>query len=1009
LVANILSKKWKKIMLKIINKLSQKIFNLLKIIVCTIFLLISTVDYLFAQEAKYSGAGRVRSCPKGSSGKIEVEPMEGIKIIDPKDIEFSMGNEVCRGLIALFYADVKVSISAMNLVCNGSANVRIFPSPVQDALDLTKASTKVSTNSACGVSYLNALRSYTTAIVSFSVINAIARSKMSLVKLCGSGWVAPNEEDYLINLPEEESVNNMAIKSIIANGGPLSLTMVNDDTRIEDDQYRQYVYNGKEYIDDTDQGEKCYDATQDKTAGGEYPLQRYYLRGSLPGNFVCKKYLIASGQDKNGNRLSAERVKDIRKSYECCIKRSKQFVCIEEGGTKKFCAAGSKCSINNVTYETWFENNQRLICVKSYSLCPFNFYLEGGASYCDKFCDGVYENNKCNLPKHTSNSRYLNAQEWNELLKQGKCGLSSGVYTISGTPISEVRDSDCTLNKKAGKCRNYCQYMRHCTVAVDSSLKPPSSITSPFFSQACIDFVGDSKNTLTYEGGLAGSMTNFSAPIAQCFKETMENLFYNRVGHTRCSNSQELPTNDGQCFSAGSTDASYLAGRGFIYKRGTYVSSQSIFGNIQNKMSGIAMFALVLSMTLFGISILMQKTDVADKKTIMIYLLKFSIICFFSLGEAWQGFFFKSVYDIPADLGTMVFNIRTPFGSRSLDKMDGCQFGLITSQNGEIIDNTNVEGQNRQIYPDGKRYLSMFDTMDCKVAKYLGIGVNGSVANIVIIILASLFTGPIGIYFCLAVLIFGLMILAMTIHAIYIFITSAISIIIFVFISPLIFPMLLFEKTKSIFDEWLKELLGFCIQPMLLFAYIGLAISVIDMTLVGSASYTGSNPKTLNCNQYCVKFDGNIDTNILNCTDARDILVNPLDDSALCLINIDSKSFSSYPGLEVIGVSLIALKNLFEDPTKTPMRILTILKAVLVVFLLYKFLDEIPGIAEQITSGSSMQISKVDAFKMFNAINWAVQGFVKRAKGGSIKLGGTIKEQVEESNKKIKEFNKDEK
>jgi len=993
-------------MLGTINKLSQKIFNLLLIIVGAIFLLIATTNYLFAQEAKYGGVGRVRSCLKSSSGKIEVEPMEGIKITDPKDIEFSLGNEVCRGLVALFYGDVKLSIGAMNLACNGSIKTRIWPSPIEDAVDLARASVKITSSPACGASFSNAMRSYTTSIVSFTVINGIAKDRMGRVKLCGSGWVAPNEEDYLLNLSEEESINNMEIKNIIANGAKQSLSTAENTTSKDDDFYRQFVYNGKEYVDDTDQGEKCYDATQEKNDTGNYPLQKYYLRGSLPGNYVCKKYLIASGQDKNGNKLSTDRISDIKKSYECCIKRSKQFLCIEDGATKKFCSAGSRCTINDVSYELWYENNQRLICAKSYSLCPYNFYLEGGASYCDRFCDGVYENNKCNLPKHTSATRYLNSQEWNELLKQGKCGLSSGVFTASGSPISEIRDSDCTLNKKAGKCRNYCQYMRHCTVAVDSGLKPPSSITSPFFSQACIDFVGDSKNTLTYDGGLAGSITNFSAPIAQCFKETIENLFYNRVGHSRCSNTAELPTKEGVCSSAGDSDASYLAGRGFVYKAGSYVGSLSIFGNIQNKMWGVAMIALVLSMTFFGVGILMQKVDLADKKTIMIYLLKFSIICFFSLGEAWQGFFFKSVYDIPADLGTMVFNIRTPFGSKSLDKMDGCQFGVITSQGGEIIDNTSVDGQNRQVYPSGKKYLSMFDSLDCKVAKYLGIGINGSAANIAILILASLYTGPIGIYFCLSVLIFGLMILAMTIHAIYIFITSAISIIIFVFISPIIFPMLLFEKTKSIFDAWLKELLGFCIQPMFLFAYIGIAISVIDMTLVGSAGFTGSSPKTLNCNQYCVKFDGSLDSNVVNCTDPRDILVNPLDDSVLCLINIDNKSFSSYPGLEVIGVSLIALKNLFEDPSKTPMRILTMLKAVLVVFLLYKFLDEIPGIAEQISGGTQMQISKVDAFKMLNAINFAAQGFIKRARRGSIKFAENLKEEAKKTSKKITDQNK---
>ncbi|GDX35793.1 hypothetical protein LBMAG18_03040 [Alphaproteobacteria bacterium] len=983
---------------EITNNLSPKINNLLKSTIYCVLLLVTIYSQSYASEAKYEGIGRVRLCSKNSSGKIEVEQLEGMNLTNPKDIEFSLGNEVCKGLITLFYLDVKFSIAAMNSACNGSPNFRIIPSPILDAMDIAKSSTKVSIP-ACSAALANAMRSYTTAIVSFAVINSIAKGKFSSAKLCGSGWLTSNDNEYLINSPDEEYTTKKSVMEKIDSGSTLDMNVL---------EYRQFVYGGKEYQDQTDQGEKCVDATQERDSSGNYPPQKYYLRGSLPGNYNCQKYLISSGQDKDGNRLQTDRIKDIRKSYECCIKRSKEYVCIEESGVVKFCRAGDKCSINNIVYETWYENNERLICVKSYSLCPYNFYLEGGSSYCDKFCDGVYENSKCNLPKHSSGTRYLNSQEWNKLIQDGTCGKSGSTFSSSGTPISEIRDSNCSLNMKAGKCRNYCQYMRHCTVAVDSTLKPPSSITSPFFSQACIDFVGDSKNTLTYDSSIAGSMTNFSAPIAQCFKETMENLFFNRVGHTRCSNSSELPTADGQCINSGLSDSSYLSGKGFIYKKGTYVGPLSIFGNIQLKMRWIVIFALVLSMTLFGVNVLMQKINLGDKKTIMIYFLKFALICFFSLGEAWQGFFFKSVYDIPADLGMMVFNIKTPFGSKSLDKMDGCQFGVVTSQSGEIIDNTNIDGVNRKLYPDGKKYLSIFDTLDCKIAKYLGIGVNGSAANIAIIILASIFTGPVGIFFCLSVLIFGLMLLAMTIHALYIFVTSSISIIIFVFISPLIFPMLLFEKTKTIFDSWLKELMSFCIQPMFLFAYIGIVISVIDMTLVGSASYSGSSPKTLNCESYCVKFNGNIEKNIKDCTDARDIIVSPLDDSVLCLINIDNKSFSSYPGLEVIGVSAIALKNLFEDPTKTPTRILTILKAVLVVFLLYKFLDEIPAIAEQITGGTQMQVSKVDAFKMFNAINSAVQGFVKRARGGSIKFANKTKEKLSERYDQIKKLNKDE-
>jgi len=679
---------------------------------------------------------------------------------------------------------------------------------------------------------------------------------------------------------------------------------------------------------------------------------------------------------------------DIKKSYDCCVKRSKNFICLKDDSKVVFCKAGSTCNINGIFYKIWFENNQRLICGQSYSLCPYNFNIEGGSDYCDNYCDGVYEENSCRMPKTADGKRYLNAQEWDKLIKAGTCGVSSGVFNSNGTPISEVRNSNCTLNDKVNKCRNYCQFMRHCTVASDTKFKPTNSIVSPYFSQACVNFVGDSKNVATYDGGILGSYTNFSAPIAQCFKETMENLFFNRVGHSRCSSSTELPNKAGECIgNGGGSDASYLPGYGFIYKTGSKVQSNSIFGNIQEKMKIVIKIFLSLAVMFFGANILMQKINLGDRKTLMLFLLKFALVGYFALGDAWQGYFFNAVYDLGGDLGNILYNVKTPFSSITQEKLDGCQFGIVRSSRGEVIDNSNSGGINKQVYPAGKKYLAMWDTLDCKIAKYLGIGLKPSAANIVLLIIASFVTGPIGIYFACSVLIFVLMVLFLTIRALHIFICSCISVVIFVFISPLIIPTILFEKTKNIFDSWFKELIGFGLQVAILFAYIGLVVTVMDFALIGKATFIGDNPRSLNCSEYCVKADGTTVNNVNNCKAANDIPVNPLDSSVLCLINIDSKSFSSYPGFEIIGVSIIALKNLFDDPSKTTIRLLTIFKGVLIIFLLYKFMDEIPGIAEQLSGGSQLPSSKADAMKAFTRIANLTVEIAKRARRAALKMG----------------------
>lgn len=965
-------------------------------IILSCFFLISINNNSLANNAKFDGLGRVREC-QITNGVVNVEPINGIGMDGGKDIEFSLGNQVCQSIVAISYIYVKFSIAAMNSACKtGSSIPRPMPSPVQDARDLVRAAKNAPSSQICAAGVINATRSFTTAILSFGVTNILAQNKFKTVKLCGSGWKIPDPEKYLLSASGLEKENQIAIKNMIADFGDLSMN---------NKVYREFVYGGVEYDDNPADGQFCYDATQ-PPVNGQYPLQKYYLRGSLLGNFNCQKYLVGSGQNKDGTKLTDQQLADLKKSYDCCVNRSKKYICLQDGLTTTFCRAGTVCNINNIFYKSRFENNERLICAESYSLCPYNFTIEGGTNYCDQYCDGVYENGNCRLPKNITETRNLNSQEWNDLIKQGKCGKGSGVFTSSGTPISEVRSSDCTFNEKVSKCRNHCQYMRHCTIASDSKITPIKSLISPYFSQACIDFVGDSKNVATYEGGIAGSYTNFSAPIAQCFKETMENLFFNRVGHSRCRSSAELPTKSGVCSGSGGGDSSYLPGSGFIYKVGNPVGSKSFFGMIQSRLEVAVKMILSISVMFFGAQILSQKVNILDKKTILLYIFKFAMVGYFALGDAWHSMAFNAVYNLSSDLGLIVYNIRTPYGNSQRSKFDGCQFGVIKSTKGEVIDNTNWEGVNKQNYASDKRYLAIWDTLDCKIAKYLGIGMKASAANIAMLIFASFFTGAIGIYFALAVLFFGIFIVVMTIRALHIFLCSSISIVIFVFISPLIFTGLLFEKTKSIFDAWFKEIIGFGLQVVILFAYIGIVVVVMDQTLVGSATFIGDNPRMLNCNRYCIKANGNIEDDISKCVDSADYLVDPLDDSILCLINIDKGSFTTFPGFEVIGVSIATLGNLFSDPSKTGIRVVTIFKGLIVIFLLYKFMDSITEIASQLTGGTELKGIKPDAMKIMASIMGKAQALVQRARRGSIKLGKYATEDQKRKNEESKDEEK---
>jgi type IV secretory pathway VirB6-like protein len=726
--------------------------------------------------------------------------------------------------------------------------------------------------------------------------------------------------------------------------------------------YREWYYDGVEVVDNPDDGPTCRDpiavdcsdTSETVPAAGRdsYPPQKYYLKGLESGNFNCRRYLVTRDPNAPDEPMSPERVQDFRDAFECCNKRNRDYICIDAGDDddeKVFCEGNGNCTINSITYSTDFEDGGRLICAESYSLCPYNFSIGGGSQFCDYYQDGT----------------------WNE--GSGKWDMITLEEVESGSCTSSaIREQGCGYNAKAGKCRNYCQILTHCTTT--SRVTPyASSITSPYFSEACLNFVGDSQNKAGFGGDvLIGNQKHFSTPIAQCVKETLENVFYNRAGHSKCSNFDEIPSSDGTCLTG-----SYITDGTFVFKKGNQVQEQSFFENMQNILQKIVKLVITLSIMLYGMNILTGKSDIRNKKDILVYIFKIAVVLYFATGDAWQSIFFDGVYGASSELSRMVFKIQS---SEDENKRDGCQFGDVYDEKGAVI-STNT------YYPPGKQYLALWDTLDCKMMRYLGFGPQASAANIVMLILAAFLTGPYGIYFAFSVMIFGVLLLSAVIRALHIFLSSAISIIIMVFVSPIIIPLILFEKTKSIFDQWLKELISFAIQPMILFAYLAIFIMTIDKTLVGDATFEGASPaKTMNCEERCinintlatVSYDG---TTPPACDEKDEKIIDPYNSSVACLISIDN--FGTFPGLEIFGIALPIIPELLEGDVKA--KILTILRGVLVMFLIYSFMDEIPGITQALTGGTNLPGSSSNGLAMFKGLLNRSREVQKRLARGSLR------------------------
>ena len=940
-------------------------------------------------KADISIRDRIRTCSPEGGGDANIPvSTEGLDFNPTdagKDVEFELDNPVCLTVIITTYATVKALIATMNGVCGtGSKIPRATPSPILDSRDIIKAGIEAAKRAkngdfGCLAATLAASAAFNIALVELRIIHAVAEDGFNNATLCGANWMKWNAQSMLKDTPDEKA----RINSII---NDRAIKQENNKLNLDNKEYREWYFGGVEKEDNSGGDNPCKDVTRPKQ-GDNYPPQRYYMRGTQ-ASYLCERYNIRqawadplSATPNDG--FSTDRVRDYDEAYKCCQRRSKESICLQYGNNYQFCDVGSKCALKNdqngkqniITFESHYKYRDTLICAQSYSVCPYNFNIKGGTTECSYYQDGVWDET---------------AQKWTiideDTVKSGSCAGKS-----------EIRNDDCSYNDKAGKCKNYCQLLNHCVITNDGYVYE-TDITSPYFSTACLNFAGDSQNNYSYDSGIiSGRQSHFTTPIAQCVRETLENVFYNRAGHSKCRNPGEVPNAKGEC-----------SGRSYIYQQGKEVTEQGFFSIIQDRVQLLIKLVLIMSITFMGVKVL-TGGKFLEKKEIIVYVMKLALIMWFATGDAWQQTFFDGVYKASESFSTIVMKMRV---NPSESKRDGCQFGQISTpttidvstgdftESGQAITrkelsvNTVAVGKS---YPAGKEYLAIWDTLDCKIALYLGFGPSASVANIAKLVLAGYFTGPIGIYFSVLTMIFGIFMVLFSLRVLYIFLASSMAIIIMVYVSPIVIPLALFKKTENIFKNWLKELLSYSLQPILLFAYIGIFVTIFDESIIGSATFRGNPPmKELVCDKSCMDKNGEIkkipsgktvyddDSNGKPICDISndDVILDPEADSVACLINVNR--FKNWPGLELVGIGIPMILEIFTKPDVTRAKILTMIKALLLIYILAEFAGEIPAIASNLTAGSKLPGMNNKSLKdVLTKSTGILGGLQKRAMGAS--------------------------
>ncbi|MFM7557757.1 MAG: type IV secretion system protein [Alphaproteobacteria bacterium] len=884
----------------------------------------------FAVGTKVNGVERVRACD--DNGAFEFDKLykyQGQLLVVGNEMDFNLKDPICLTEVLANYLVVKGAIFGIATAC-GVRKPMPHPNPVDDFKILALASRKIN-DTACRSAFLaGGLSSVTTALLSLGAPYEVAKAEFKRVRVCGSDWLKPDPKNYEITKKEG------------------SYSEIVETNRSQPNKYKmEYFFGGKEFPDVTNNpDETCFDP---KTSAP----QKYYLRGLQPGNYNCENYNPAN-QDQTKKTL-------YKKAYDCCRQKRKKYICLEKYGGGNlvgvdnskvyinlninsddviFCKAGTKCNFkSNQTsvFEAFYRDNRRLICAKSASFCPFNFSVGGGSPFPDYRKDGINENGK-----------FIPYDPTSEKCKTNK--------SFPGCK-SEIRDEDGNFNNKAGKLSNYCQYFTHCTVADNTEYTFDYSGLSVYFSKACIDFIGDSQNGKTTGVSSIGtdyisSQNHFSAPIVQCIKETMENVFYNRAGHSRCLDGTYGDANN-LCVGD-----SYIKINNNNFKKGNKVNDNSHFEVLQGKLKSIITGVLVISLTFFGVKILMMNVDFENKKEILVYLIKIAIVIYFVNGTAWRDVFFDGIYNGSAEISKIFFKIKP----KDQDN-EKCNFGALYDKFGNQKPTT-------VLYPPNATYLRIWDTLDCKIMQYLNYGPGFSHSTIMMLMIAFFFTGGVGVVFFTAILVLAICLISVVIRAMHIFIASCIAIIIYVFISPIIIPLLLFERTKSIFDTWLSHLMSFALQPIILFSYIAIFISLSEYVMYDKAKYEEGR---LICDSYCLNEQGKPEYDKAKCKESRMEMYDPKNTTPACILGFND--FNKNSTFAIFGIGLIGVKALFDNDLNE--KLILIIKTAIFLYALTQMMDQIPDITTNLI-GENIDAKSFNYLEMMKKLNNALKGAQKR-------------------------------
>ena len=268
--------------------------------------------------------------------------------------------------------------------------------------------------------------------------------------------------------------------------------------------------------------------------------------------------------------------------------------------------------------------------------------------------------------------------------------------------------------------------------------------------------------------------------------------------------------------------------------------------------------AMMLSVILFGIMGSLGALEKIGRDSMML-LVKIAMVAYFSTNSDWM--YHKVIETMDATAQTVVSYIPEN-GAAVEAKTDGqtTDFSQITCLRAMMDAQKSSDPLKKNAGP--------WMGMDCVIDSVIGIKVDPSDAlgvdpkansatdiingiekktgsfndrlngndtgvsrGLMYLFFASYQTSIMGVILAVIGFIFMWGIAQLIIKALFIYLAGYIGIAVMMIISPIFIPLVLFQATRSYFDKWVKLVISFALQPIIILVFIAFTISAVDLAI----------------------------------------------------------------------------------------------------------------------------------------------------------------------------------